>query len=131
MAGQAGHVGEQVGGVGLDPALVDVGGILGDAVVDGGGEAAPHRALPLEMLDQRLEGVRHGGRGGRLRRGDAVALANQFASLGVHQAALDPGAANIYSQHLHPNLPFIVPMANGRQSMKKVLSSGKGQITYA
>ena len=87
--------------------------------------------VDLEMLDQRLEGVRHGGRGGRLRRGDAVSLANQFASLGVHQAALDPGAANIYSQHLHPNLPFIVPMANGRQSMKKVLSSGKDQITYA
>ena len=41
--------------------------------------------------DQRLEGVRHGGQGGRLRRGDAVALANQFASLGVHQATLDPG----------------------------------------
>ena len=62
---------------------------------------------------------------------DAVAFANQLPGFGVDQAALDPGPPNIYSQHLHQNLPFIVPMFNGRQSMKKWLRSGKGQITYA
>ncbi len=131
VAGQAGHVGKQMGDIGLNPALVDIGSVLGDAVVDGGGEAAAHRALPLEVLDQRLEGVCHGGRGGRLRRRDAVALANQLPGLGVDQAPLDPGPTNIYSQHLHQNLPFIVPMTNGRQSMKKWLRSDKGQIVYA
>ena len=90
VAGQAGHIGKQVGGIGLNPALVDVGRALGDAVVDGGGKAAAHRSFPVEMFDQRLEGMGDGGRGGRLRRHQTMALANQLARFGIDQASLDP-----------------------------------------
>ncbi|MNT59214.1 hypothetical protein D3C72_1967040 [compost metagenome] len=119
MAGQTGHIRKQVGGIGLDPALVDVGGTLGDAVVNDGGEAATHRPLPFEVFDQRLEGVGDGGRGGRLRGGQAVTFTDEHARLGIDQAALDPGSPYIYSQHLHQSVPFSVPRVKRRQSMKK------------
>ncbi len=119
VAGLASHVAEQMGDVGLNPALVDVGRTLGDTVVDGGGKAAAHRAFPVEVFHQRLEGMRHGGRGGRLRRHQPVAFANQLARCGVDQASLDPRTTDIHSQHLHQLVPFVVPTIDRRQSMKK------------
>ncbi len=90
IAGLAGDIGKQVGCIGFNPALVDIGGTLGNPVVDGGRKAAAHRPFPVEVFYQRLEGMGDGGRGGRLRCGNAMALANQFAGFGIDQTALDP-----------------------------------------
>ncbi len=99
--------------------------------MDGGGKTAAHRALPVEVFHQRLEGMSHGGRGGWLRRHQSVTFTNQLARCGVDQASLDPRATDIPSQHMHQLVPFIVPTIDRRQSMKKWLRSGKGQIVYA
>ena len=109
IAGLAGDIGKQMLGIGLNPALVDIGRTLGNAVVNGGGKAAAHRPFPVKVFDQRLEGMGDGGRGGRLRRGNAMALADQFAGFGIHQTALDPRASNIHSQHMHLCCPCCVP----------------------
>ncbi len=90
IAGLAGDIGKQMLGIGFDPALVDVGGTLGNPIVDGGGKATAYRSFPVEVFDQRLEGMGDGSRGGRLRCGNAMALANQFAGFGIDQTALDP-----------------------------------------
>ncbi len=101
IAGLAGDICKQVLGIGLNPALVDVGRALGNAVVDGGRKAATHRSFPVEVFHQSLEGMGNGGRGRRLWCGNAMALANQLTGFGIDQTALDPRASNIHSQHLH------------------------------
>lgn len=100
-AGQAGDLAKQSLGVGLDPARVYIRGTLGNPVMDDGRKAAPYRAFPVEVLDQRLEGVGDGRRGCRLRGGDAVAFADELSRCGIDQASLDAASTDIDSQNVH------------------------------
>ena len=91
----AGDALEQRVGVGAYPAFVDVGGAVDDAAPHHRRKGAADVALIVEVFDDFFDRFSHGLRARGLRRGDAVAVGEQFAFFGVDERALDARTADV------------------------------------
>src|SRR5690606_22980575 len=102
-------VAEQHPGVGVDPALVDVGRRAHrGAALHHAGEGDPDRAGPAEVVDDLFDAVGHRVRGGRVRGQDLVALLREVPLAEVDRGALDPGSADVHAEDLHGTTVLIV-----------------------
>ena len=92
---------EQLLHAGIDPAVINISGTEGDAVVDGRRETTANGALPVEVGDQLLESLGHCLGCGGLRCVNAVALANQQTTRRVDNGSLDARSPDIYAKNHH------------------------------
>jgi hypothetical protein len=116
--------GEELTRIRANPGTVDVGGRVGDAMLDDGGKGNSSRTPVVEVGSDLFDHIGDGVGHRRLRSFDSKALAGELAGFHVNRSAFDSGPTNVDSKKRHSNYPPVWLLENRTWWILREISEG-------
>ena len=110
-----------------DPCPIDVGGRIGDAVLDHSRKSHASRPAIIEMCSDLFDHIGDGVGHRRLRSFDSKALACKLAGFHVNRSTFDSSSTDIDSKKRHSNYPPVWLLENKTRRILREISEGSNQ----